>query len=375
MWNSNVSAPLAILVSFALASSACFIFFYTQLIEIQGEDGPFDLSRNWRDVATSRGGDIESLPSESTAHAHDSYESAFPPDAAPSTPLRALKSLVNATTSARRSAVDSIRSFSFGSIPSFTASVVQYSPFRSSLSATLDEASSFPQPSPLTVDVVGASEMLASQAPPEIFKASSPAFLSPGRTTKSYMTYHIEARAPGSRRTHRCAQRFSSFDFFLAELTNGESLQIGSSAVHLSSAARSSIEGWRRRLLLERMAAVGDRSRDAAVVTARVELLRRLLHEDGRKVTRPQPCSRTQGHECYLCLRCAMRSTHSFGTIVIALPSTSHGIVPHNRHKVRLHPGNWSARPRGIATWRREKGCVSPSGIVSPRNLGSYAVS
>lgn len=279
MWNSNVSAPLAILVSFALASSACFIFFYTQLIEIQGEDGPFDLSRNWRDVATSRGGDIESLPSESTAHAHDSYESAFPPDAAPSTPLRALKSLVNATTSARRSAVDSIRSFSFGSIPSFTASVVQYSPFRSSLSATLDEASSFPQPSPLTVDVVGASEMLASQAPPEIFKASSPAFLSPGRTTKSYMTYHIEARAPGSRRTHRCAQRFSSFDFFLAELTNGESLQIGSSAVHLSSAARSSIEGWRRRLLLERMAAVGDRSRDAAVVTARVELLRRLLHE------------------------------------------------------------------------------------------------
>jgi hypothetical protein len=276
MWHASLQSPLFVLAGFALACAGCLAFFASQMHETRNADGTFDLSVNWK---TTPARDIESSRSDSAAHVRG-YDTQFPPDEPPPlTPLpRALKSLVAATSSARASAVSNLRSFSFGSMPSFTAAVARYTPFGSpvAIAETIAETE-LPLPSPLTVHVARASEVFASDDPPETFRGSSPAFFSPGRAANSYMAYTIEARAPGARRTHRCAQRFSSFDFYLADLTKVGAL--GGSAVQLSPAARTVVDGWRRRLLLEKMAAAGDRSRDQAVVTGRVALLSRLLQE------------------------------------------------------------------------------------------------
>lgn len=271
MWHATPPSPVFVLAAFALVCAACLAFFCSQLLEVRNSDGTYNLSPNWK---AARGVDIESLRSD-----HAGHQTQFPPDAPPPrTPVpRALKRLAAATSSARDSAVESFRSFSFGSIPSFSAAVAHYSPFASPLAFPEPE---LPLPSPLTVQVTSAAEVPSSDGPS--FRSSSPAFLSPGRTAKSYMAYTIEARAPGARRAHTCTQRFSSFDFYLADLTKAGALSVGSvgsSAVRLSPAARACIDGWRRRLLLEKMAAAGDRSRDPSVVSGRVALLRRMMQE------------------------------------------------------------------------------------------------
>jgi len=297
-WGASPAAPALVVLVFAIASLACVLFVSFALVETRTSLGAFDLSGTWRGAGglpKARGGlDLEGGGRSDEPLAEDeedTYETQFAPDEPPPQTPRAISSLVAATSSARASAEASIRSFSFSSIGSGLSSAVgKFAPFTSpSFKSSLDsdhfplpeEPWALPEPTPLSVRVTGADEVAAGG----ILGASSPAFFaSPGFPATGgsgavYMSYKIESRAPGARRTHHCAQRFSSFGFWLDDLTKHETLQAGASAPRLSTAARGCIDGWRRRLLVERVAAAGDRSREPAVVQGRVVLLQRLLEE------------------------------------------------------------------------------------------------
>jgi len=107
---------------------------------------------------------------------------------------------------------------------------------------------------------------VAAMAPAMVVRVVRATEVQSDRST--HMAYMLQASVNGAV-VCETAQRFSNFFDLLQRLARDETI---------SGAARECIEGWKGRLTMEKRHA-GSRSRSDAVVTARVQLLQRMLDD------------------------------------------------------------------------------------------------